>query len=200
MKYPLPLEIVKGRRPFVTQEYGDKSRVAWYKANGVNIEEHNGTDIVISGGKNQATDTYGTKLVNPFPNALRNKVWFDTPMSTQGNGVKVQHTDPEVGTIKMTVWHCSECNNQEEYKQGDVLGYIGNSGLVSPAPSVWNAHAGAHLHLMTYINDVLVDPRQVFDFTKWTVSSTDTSIEKDLPPIAYYLNKIRVALSAMFAK
>jgi murein DD-endopeptidase MepM/ murein hydrolase activator NlpD len=202
MKYPLPLEIVKGRFPFVTQEFGNQTNNAWYIANGIKFDAssgggHNGTDIVIAGGKNQATDTYGTKLVNPFPKALRNKVWFEDAMSTQGNGVKVQFTD-ERGVIKMIVWHCSECNNQEEYNLGDTLGYIGNSGLVTPKPTVWNAHAGAHLHLGVYINDVLANPRDVFDFTKWTVSNTDTSIEKDLPPIAYFLNQIRITLSSIF--
>ena len=202
MKYPLPLEIVKGRFPVVTQEFANLSNNAWYVANGIKFDAssgggHNGTDIVIGGGKNQATDSYGTKLVNPFPKALKNKVWFDEPMSTKGNGVKVQHTD-ERGTIKMVVWHCSECNDQEEYKKGDTLGYIGNSGLVSPKPSVWNAHAGSHLHLMTYVNDVLVNPREVFDFKKWTVSKVDTSVDKDLPPISHFLNQIRISLSSLF--
>ena len=187
MKFPLPLEIVKGRFPVVTQEFGNKSNADWYRANGINIDAHNGTDIVIGGGRNQAVDTYGCKLVCPT-GALLNAVWFDEPMSTKGNGVKVQWNDGR--TIKMVVWHCSECNRQEEYKAGDTLGYIGNSGLVSPKPSYAAVHNGAHLHLMTYINDVLTDPREVFDFTKWTVSATDTGITKDLPPFQYFLNKI----------
>ena len=195
-KLPLPLEIVKGRYPIVTQEYGDQSNVAWYKANGVNIDAHNGTDIVISGGD---VATYGTKLIAPVK-CLRNKVWFTDPMSTQGNGVKVQWSNELGQAVKMTVWHCSECVNQEEYKKGDTLGYIGNSGLVSPAPTFFGVHKGAHLHLMTYINDVLTNPREVFDFNKWTVSETDTSKEKDLPPFQYFLNKISQSISALTLK
>jgi murein DD-endopeptidase MepM/ murein hydrolase activator NlpD len=197
MKYPLPLEIVKGRYPVVTQEFGDASRVAWYKANGVDINAHNGTDIIIGGGKNGPVDTYGTKLVCPFPTGLRNKVWYTEPLSTQGNGVRIQFSD-ERGVIKMLVWHCSECNNQEEYKQGDTLGYIGNSGLVDPKPTFANVHAGAHLHLGTFVNDVLCDPREIFDFTKWFISDVDTSVQKDLPPFQFFINKIRASLTSLF--
>ena len=165
MKYPLPIEIVRGRSPIVTQEYGDKSSVAWYKSKGIDLKEHNGTDIVTGG----AVATYGTKLVCPVPTALLDKVYFTTPLSTQGNGVRIRWRD-EKGLNQCLVWHLSETNQQGEYREKDVLGYMGNSGTVRPEPSVWNVHAGSHLHLMTYVNNVLVDPREIFDFTKWYVS------------------------------
>jgi len=193
-KYPLPIEIVRGRIPIVTQEFGETKNVAWYKANGVNVDSHNGTDIVISGG---SVATYGTKLVNPFPKALVNKVWFESPLTTKGNGVKIQFTD-ERGKISTVVWHCSECNYQEEYLERDTLGFIGNSGLVTPAPTFAAVHNGAHLHLMSYVNDVLVDPREIFDFTKWYVSETDTGVVKDLPPIQHFLNIISGKIGSMF--
>lgn len=193
MKLPLPLEIVKGRYPVITQEFGNTSNNEWYIANGIKFDAtssggHNGTDIVIGGGKNQNTDTYGTKLVCPTK-ALLNKVWYTEPLSTKGNGVKVQWSDPR-GTVKMVVWHCSECPEQQEYQDGDTLGYIGNSGLVSPIPNYFSVHAGSHLHLGTCINDVSTNPREIFDFTKWYVSEIDTGIEKDLHPFQYFLNKI----------
>ena len=187
MKYFLPIEIVRGRFPIVSQEYGDKSNVEWYKSQGINITGHNGTDIVISGG---AVATYGTRLVCPVPNALLDKVWFTTPLSTQGNGVRIRWRD-ERGLVQCLVWHCSETNQQGEYKELDTLGYIGNSGIVRPAPTVWNVHNGAHVHLMAYVNNVLVNPREIFDFMKWYKSDIDTSVEKDLPPFTYFLNLIR---------
>lgn len=196
MKYPLPIEIVKGRFPIITQEFGDTSSNQWYLDHGIDFKGtgHNGTDIVIGGGKNQGQDTYGTRLVCPVPNALLNAVWFTSPLSTQGNGVKIQWND-ERGAVKMVVWHCSECDSQPEYHQGETLGYMGNSGLTSPAPSMWNVFAGSHLHLGTYVNNVLVNPREIFDFSKWKVSDYDTSIEKDLPPFVYFLNKLRNLIS-----
>ena len=97
----------------------------------------------------------------------------------------------------MTVWHCSETFYREEYQEKDTLGFIGNSGLVRPAPTYSSVHAGAHLHLMTYVNEVLVNPREIFDFNKWYISDKDTGIEKDLPPFQYFLNKIAEALKNM---
>lgn len=196
MKLPLPIEIVKGRYPVVTQEWGDTSRVEYYRAHGLNITAHNGTDIVIGGPGDGGRNTYGTKLVCPA-DALRNATWFTSPLSTQGNGVKVQWQDEERGTIKMVVWHLSEVNRQEEYKKGDLLGYIGNSGLVDPPASVWNVFQGSHLHLGTWINNVECDPREIFDFSQWHVSETDTSMEKDLPPFVYFINKVREGIASL---
>ncbi len=195
IKYPLPLEIVRGRYPVITQEFGDPTRAQWYKDHGVNIDAHNGTDIVIGGGKQSAKDTYGTRLVCPVPHAQFNALWFSGPVSTQGNGVKVQWND-ERGTVKMLVWHCSECITQSSYQEKDTLGFIGNSGLTNPAPSIYNVFAGAHLHLGTYVNDVLCNPRDIFDFTKWYVSDFDTSVEKDLPPFTWAIQKIKDAIAA----
>ncbi len=196
MKYPLPLEIVRGRFPKVTQEFGDPRLAEWYKKNGVNIDAHNGTDIVIGGGKSQTTDTYGTRLVCPVPHAKTTRVWWNSPMDTKGNGIQIEWND-ERGLVQMLGWHCSECVYNYEFTEGQTMGYLGNSGLVSPAPTVWNAHNGAHLHLGVWINGVLSDPRLVFDFNKWFISETDTSIEKDLPPITYFLNRVRIALSKL---
>lgn len=204
MKYSLPIRIVKGRYPVITQEFGNQSNNPWYELNGVKFDAssqggHNGTDIVIRGGKNQATDTYGTELVNPFPNALPTKVWWDSAMSTKGNGIQIQMKD-ERGQIRILCWHCSECHFQEEYKEGDTIGYVGNSGLVTPKPSFTNVHAGAHLHLGAWINGVMVNPREIFDFTKWYVSDVDTSIEKDLPPIQYFINIVMNSIKSLFSR
>lgn len=193
MKYPLPIKIVKGRFPVVTQEFGNQSNNSWYESNGIKFDAtssggHNGTDIVIGGGKTQSVDTYGTELVCPFPKGLPTKVWWESPMSTKGNGIQIQTRD-ERGTIYILCWHCSECKFAEEYNQGDTIGYIGNSGLVNPAPSYFSVHAGAHLHLGAWINGVMVNPRDIFDFTQWFVSDVDTGVEKDLPPFQYFINK-----------
>lgn len=203
MKYPLPIEIVKGRYPVITQEFGDTTNNQWYEQNGINFDTrsnggHNGTDIVIGGGGHQATDTYGTKLVCPVPKANATRVWFESPMSTQGNGIEIQWNDVR-GFCQALCWHCSECNFQEEYKEGDTLAYMGNSGLVSPAPSFYAVHNGAHLHLGTWINGVMVNPREIFDFTRWYVSDTDTSVQKDLPPFQYFLNQLMIEIKHLFS-
>lgn len=196
MKLKLPLEIVAGRFPIVTQEFGDQSNVQWYKDHGVNINAHNGIDIVIGGGSKPGQDTYGVRLVCPVHTAMLNKVWQLDPMNTQGNGLECQWPDAR-GTIKMILWHTSETIRQAEYAEGQTMGYIGNSGLCNPAPSIWNVYAGSHLHLGCKLNDELIDPREVFDFSQWHISETDTSIEKDLPPFIYFIQKIKDAFTTM---
>lgn len=196
MKYPLPIEVVKSRFPILTQEYGNTSNNAWYKKNGIDIEAHNGADFVISGG---AVATYGTRLVCPVPNARATRLWWESPMSTKGNGIQIQWSD-ENGFCQAILWHASEVNFLEEYKEGDTLGYMGNSGLCKPPHTVWNVHAGSHLHLGTWINGSMVDPREIFDFAKWFTSEKDTGVEKDLSPFPYYLSKIFDIMRELFLK
>lgn len=192
-KYPLPISIPKGHFIVQTQPYGDKSTVDWYKANGVNLTEHNGSDLVVSfpGATAQQSRfaTYGAKLVCPTDKkAYLSKAWWDNPMSTKGNGIQITwEEDGKDYTVRF--WHCSEIVQKNLYAKEDVLGYIGNSGLVRPAPSPECAHCGAHLHLMLYVNGVLTDPMEVFDLNQW-FTSTDSGIVKDLPPIIYYLKSI----------
>lgn len=199
MKYPLPISIPKGRTPIITQPYGDKTSVAWYKANGVNIDEHNGTDIVVSGNTAQESrfNTYGAKLVCPVKSAYLDKSWWDNPMSSKGNGIQIAWTDGNF--YQMLVWHCSELNLKSSYKEGETIALIGNSGLVRPKPSVECAHCGSHVHLMVYKDGVLTDPETVFDKSRW-FTSDDTDTSKDLAPIKYFLAQISTLISNLFKK
>lgn len=196
MKYPIPLSIPKGFYPIITQAYGDKSRVDWYKANGINISEHNGTDIVISGGKEM---TYGTKIVNPFPsNAFLSRSWWEHPMSTKGNGIEIGWNENK-DYYRMLAWHCSEiCLGGGIYKPEETIGYIGNSGLVDPKPTPSCPFCGSHIHLMVYKNGELIDPMTIFDITKWFVAEADTPVDKDVPPLYWVVtNFIRPAVEAL---
>lgn len=189
MKYSLPLRVPRGRIPLITQPYGDKSRVEWYRANGLNLTEHNGVDIVISGPREV---TYGAELVCPVPAALVDKMWFDTPMSTKGNGIQIAWSDDN-GYCQMLAWHCSGI---VEYPiqtfEGQTIGYIGNSGLVDPPPTAQEPFAGSHVHLMLYINGVLTDPMNVFELGRWFTAIKDTGTEKDLPALYWAFEKAKL--------
>ena len=124
-----------------------------------------------------STLTYGTKLVCPFPTATLSKSWWVNPLSTQGNGIEIQS-----GIYKVRFWHCSEIVVKSNYKEGDAIGYIGNSGLCSPAPTDIRPFDGSHLHLMVYKNNELIDPLEIFDKEMWYVG-VDTTVDKDLPPL-----------------
>lgn len=145
MKYKLP--IGGSRKPILTQKYGETSNNEWYKAHGINNPFHNGCDFVT--GTN--VQTYGTPLVSPFKGRVV-KVTFDSPMSTKGNGVTIE-SDP-IGDVKFQVilWHTGElqCKVGDILNEGQVVCYIGNSGLVNPSPTPDNPYAGSHLHLGCY--------------------------------------------------
>lgn len=181
MKYPLPISCPVGFKPTITQRYGDTSNAQWYKDHGINMTTHNGLDIVI--GDNY--QTYGTKLVCPVPNAELSQTWFTDAMSTAGNGIQIGWEEG-VDRYNLIFWHCSEIVVKNTYKEQDIVGYIGNSGLVSPPVTPQSPFAGSHLHLGLRKNNILIDPLTIFDETKW-YTSEDSGQEKDLPPLFWAL-------------
>lgn len=190
MKYKLPIS--SPIKPFITQPYGDKSNVAWYHEHGLILTEHNGVDLVIS----DSIQTYGTRLVCPVPNAELSKTWWENAMSTKGNGIQIAWEE-NGDRYNLIFWHCSEIVIKSTYKEGDVVGYIGNSGLCKPAPTPQKPFDGSHLHLGLRKNNILIDPFEVFDKDQWFVSE-DTGQEKDLPPLFWVVDYIRTQLKKMF--
>ena len=174
MKLPISSPI----KPTITGTYGFTSpeQVAWYKARGLNMTSHNGVDFAIGSPEL----TYGTKLVAPRDCEL-SQTWWDTPLSTKGNGIQISWEN-EADRFNVRFWHCSEIIVKPSYKEGDIIGYIGNSGLCNPAPTDTRPFDGSHLHLMVYKNGVIIDPLTIFNKEEWYLSS-DTSTEEDLPPL-----------------
>lgn len=193
-KYPLPISIPKGLKPTITQPYGDKSNIAWYIANGLNLSEHNGTDFIIG----DSIQTYGTRLVCSIPSAYLSKSWWNNPMSTSGNGIQFSWDEGSDG-YSARCWHTSQNVIQPIYKEKDTIGFIGNSGLVRPPPTPQMPFNGSHLHLMVYKNGVLIDPMTIFDETKWFISE-DTGVEKDLPPLFWALEYAKSQLKILTNK
>jgi murein DD-endopeptidase MepM/ murein hydrolase activator NlpD len=191
MKYHLPISCPVGFKPTITQRYGDTAMVAWYQAHGLNLTSHNGIDIVIG----DSIQTYGTKLVCPVPNAQLSMTWFTDPMSTAGNGIQIGWDDG-ADRYNLIFWHCSEIVSQETYKEGDIVGYIGNSGLVKPPPTPQQPFNGSHLHLGLRKNNVLIDPLTIFDKDEWFISE-DTTQAKDLPPLFWALEYAKSQLKKL---
>jgi len=181
MKYKLPIRVPPGLKPTITQYYGDKSRVAYYHANGIMIDAHNGIDIVVG----DAIQTYGLTLVCPVPRAELSKSWWDNPMSTSGNGIQIAWEEGS-NRFNLRFWHCSELELAPYYLEGEAVALMGNSGLVSPKPTPERPFDGSHLHLMAFKNGVLIDPLEIFDENSWFIGS-DTGTDKDLPPLRWVL-------------
>ena len=194
-KLSFPIRVPTGQRLVVTQIFGDKSKVDWYHANGLNISEHNGIDIVLSGGP---IATYGAALICPVAEAVINRRWFDTPMSSKGNGLAIEYVH-EGDNFILKAWHCSEIVVKKKYYFGDVFGYLGNSGLVDPKPITSAPFQGSHLHLMLYKNGVLIDPAEYFDVNRPFVGP-DTGEEKDFPPLYWAAQKLKEQLALLADK
>lgn len=197
MKYPLPFSLPKGCIPVISQLYGNKTYVDWYKANGVNIDAHNGIDFVVGNPIHDKILTYGAKLVCPVPNAEFSYKWFTDPMCTQGNGIQIGWEEGNDRYL-LIFWHCSEIVVQNTYKEQDVVGYIGNSGLVSPKPTYTEPFNGAHLHLGLRKNNVLIDPLEIFDLSRW-YTSEDSGQQKDLPPLFWSLAYAKQQVNKLLA-
>lgn len=191
-------------KPIITQLWGNTSYNEWYKANGIGSPYHNGLDLAIGTPR----QTYGTPVVCPFKEAEVYNVIFTNPISTKGNGVYIQAIEGQI-MYRMIAWHTGEIEVKigDKIKEGDILCYIGNSGLsgtVLPNGTVENADlskdpwAGAHLHLMLsiYIKDALgnwnlleenngvggwIDPLRYFDHNTWYIGD-NTDVKRDLPP------------------
>lgn len=190
----------------VTQEYGNKSLNSWYVANGVSAPFHNGTDVVF--GDN--LQTYGTECINPFDKATVVKVTWDSPTSTKGNGVTIQSEDINGSIYQVVFWHTGEIAVKigQQLKKGDVICYVGNSGLCNPKPTEKEPWGGSHCHLMLFENKftklpngsqyVPVDsnngvggalnPRLLFDFSKCEVGK-DTGFEHDYGVLTSWIDK-----------
>lgn len=200
----------------VTQEFGDISRVAYYKTNNINIPFHNGTDIILG----DARVTYGTECVCPFPNAKVVKVTFDTPTSTKGNGVTIESEAVDNTKYQVVFWHTGEVAVKEgQYlKEGDVVCYIGNSGLCNPAPTEVQPWNGSHCHLMLFKYVYIADnrgsrwelqdgdngvngarnPRELFDLSQCYVGK-DTGLIHDMWVLKQYVvNKTGTTLAKYF--
>ena len=161
----------------MTQAYGDKSRVAWYRANGLNLTEHNGTDWITG----TARETYGTELVCPFPTAKVVKIEWDSPMTTKGNGVTIAYQN-----LQIVLWHTGEVpvKLNQTLKEGETVCYIGNSGLCYPSATPQRPYDGSHLHFMLFVDGILKDPLTMFDKDKWYIGK-DSGAEHDIEPLKW---------------
>lgn len=196
MKFKFPIQLHSGLKIILSQPYGDERNADWYKANGLNITKHNGIDYLLSGKRSQS---YGTPLPCIFPNARVTRRYYTEPMSTTGNGLRIAYKDPEGVKWEAVYWHVSEVTEERDLKLGDMVCLMGNSGLVKPKPTNKFPFKGTHCHFMLYRNGRLVDPLKYCDIQD-VFYGTDTSIEKDLAPLAWVLSYISKELSKLTKK
>lgn len=139
---------------------------------------HNGVDIVC--GSNE--QTWGQECVWPFP---WDGIVYDSQVDSTFGATRYAHaqidtTDPATGIKYSVIYiHLSAVTNTKAatenklivYKQGDVIGKIGNNGWVNPPPTSSCPLCGSHLHLglgikaPNEVNYTMVDPLLYFDIS-----------------------------------
>ena len=130
---------------YINKKYPDGSVTQWYGENpelyqqaskdwAVQIKYHNGVDIVAP---------YGTPILAPADQTI-----CEVKDNPDGYGRHIRGTD---GKYEYTYGHLSLIIVKigDEVKEGDVIGFMGNSGfVVSGSTPYWeyNPYAGTHLH------------------------------------------------------
>ena len=162
---------------------------------------------------------YGCELVACFDGRIA-KITYDGPMSTKGNGITLQseiiNENGKQYLYQAVYWHLSEIvTPKSSYKQGEAIGYMGNSGLVTPSPSPFCLYCGTHVHFMLFVWESVngtfvllnadngvqgaVDPLPFIANLQGEVG-VDTSSEKDLAPFQYYIDQIKAKLVVLTIK
>lgn len=122
----------------ISQDFGGNHR-------GTDIDKPNGTPIraMASGtvvGYLAWNESLGTGGVNSW-----------------GNYVKIDHGNGYT-TLYAHMKSTPAVGLNQWVSQGQIIGYVGNTGNVYPAPTPANPTAGSHLHLEVTVNGVLQNP------------------------------------------
>lgn len=88
-----------------------------------------------------------------------------------GNTIWYEYELPFYGKVVQRFLHLSRKYPVGAYREKDILGRVGNTGLVSPTPTASNPKAGTHLHTDISKKKVdladksnFIDPELVFDY------------------------------------
>jgi hypothetical protein len=196
--FKFPLSIPPGREVEVTQGFKSTSLVDFYRSKGIFISEHDAVDVRLRGG--MARDTYGLPFVSPFPSAslLPTNYIESDPIHGQSGRVLIEYIENGISYVMGGI-HLSGTVKQDVYKEGDILGYVGNYGAVLPEPTIGTPFGGSHLHLTLVIkkpgelNGTVVDPLLYFDVNN-PYRSPDTGIARDVPAIQWAIAQIKIAM------
>lgn len=189
MRYKFPLRIPVGRVVSITQGFRDTQLAEWYKSQGLNYPEHMAVDAIAG----NSVETYGTPFVCPFPEAkIAGDLNFTQadPVNGISGRVIIEYTDWKNRKILLGGIHLSGAVYQKTYKEGDVLGYIGNYGYVRPEPSIARPFDGSHIHMTLVVDGVLTDPLIFFDPSD-PYRGYDTGVHFDIPAIQWAIAKIQ---------
>ena len=181
--YKFPIRIPSGKILTISQ--------------GFKPDTHVGNDVVCG----TPIETFGLPFVWPFP--FPGKIYdsiADSPIAAQAKQAhaQVDGTDPVTGiSYSVLCIHLSSvvytvapgADSPVRFLMGETIGYLGNSGMVSPKPSLTAPFAGSHAHLglgikqLGQANYTMVDPSLYFDVSDPFYGPDDPS--KDSPVLEW---------------
>lgn len=151
MKLKSPIKKFNNEPIYTTLPYGDKTFLPQYKLLGWNLAFHNGEDYCPSANPQRA---YGVPVL-ASQDGIVDKVVWDSPMSTKGNGITIlgkffQDTDGKQRILGTVYWHLSQISVKagDKVKAGDMIGRLGNSGFVIGTTIL--PQKGTHIHFGVY--------------------------------------------------
>lgn len=187
--YKFPLSIPVGKNIEITQFFKSTELIDFYKSKGLNIQFHDAVDVTCG----NSIETYGTPFVCPFPSAILRSINKADPENGLGGRIQVTYVDLIGNTLVLGGLHLSGCVEKETYKEGDILGYIGNYGYVLPEPTIATPFGGSHIHMSLVKNGVPIDPLTYFD-PKNPYRAADTGIERDKFGFLWSIQQIKIAM------
>lgn len=210
-----PIQMPFGSKFRLTNKFGpveDKYK-DFYKQN-YNINFHAGIDCRVEGPHYKS---YGTPIINLFDGVVVYSA-FHKVFGTDPNGVMVESHD---GMWRARYWHLSRVDMKymQNVKEGQIVGLMGNTGIVYPTPTYANPYNGVHLHLtlerkrpndmtdeewdaldqqVKSGNWMRVDPLEYVDINNITYGP-DTGAEADVPPLMWTVQNLITQVKALIA-
>lgn len=197
--YKFPIRIPDDWRLYLAQPFRAETTIPISSAYSTSPAFHDGVDVVCG----TPEQTWGSACVWPFPfPGVVYDAEVDSPMgATQHAHSQIDGVDPATGIQYSLIYlHVSAVaqtkspveNKQIVYKQGDVIGWIGNNGAVNfvlngityTGPIVSYPFGGSHLHLGVGVkkpgelNATMVDPLLYFDLNNPFRGPDDPSRDK----------------------
>lgn len=158
-KFHFPLRIPDDRILTLTQGFGKTENALEPGGPHGELHYHYGIDVV----DGLPAETYGTPIICPFKEAHFEGYLFDGPSSQKTNYIKFSGTGASGNKYTLIFAHISAMFFKEKYVEGDVLGLVGNAGMVAPRPTPGNPFGGSHLHFGVQIGGEWVNPLDYFD-------------------------------------
>jgi hypothetical protein len=148
----------------ISQLFG-VNRDLYYKNFG--LEGHNGLDISVGGEK----QGYGEPILAAHDGIVKDLV-YETEWKTKGNGIYLESLD---GSFRTIYWHLSEIQvrGNQQVKQGEVIGLMGNTGFVRPEVTPQYPRDGTHLHFSVAIKGKQSEYGDFVDPTPYLIREGD---------------------------